>query len=78
MNVGAAELIVIFGLLAFVVVPVVVAIVFLVRRRGLDDSDPGPAYPSGWAVPPAAPPPPPGRSGPPPADAGPDPGPPST
>lgn len=43
-------------LVVFVVIPVVVAIVFLIRQRGLDDSTQAEAYPPGWDAPPGTPP----------------------
>ncbi|MCU1370013.1 MAG: hypothetical protein JWO77_1207 [Ilumatobacteraceae bacterium] len=63
MNLGPTELLVIVLILALLVVPVIVGVVFLARNRGLDDSHQTEAYPTGWQPPPASPPPPPGGPG---------------
>lgn len=64
MNLGPAEVLIILVILAILVVPITVGVLFLAKNRGLDDSHQAQAYPPGWEPPPESPPPPPGGAGP--------------
>jgi hypothetical protein len=63
MNLGPAELLIVLLIIALLVVPIAVGVIFLARNRGLDDSNQTEAYPPGWQPPPASPPPPPDGPG---------------
>ena len=64
MNVGPTELLIIVVILAVLIVPITVGVIFLARNKGLDDSHGGQAYPPGWQPPPGVAPPPPSPTGP--------------